>query len=272
MPELPEVETTCRGLKPAMLNKQITHVQVRQPKLRYPIPDDFSRQIEGCTVSAIRRRSKYILLDFNNGLTAIVHLGMSGRMVIDENTPPAKHDHVLFALEGGHEVRFNDPRRFGLMLLTPTNEIAQHKLIAALGPEPLEQNFNADYLYNALKKRKSAIKPTLMDSKLVVGVGNIYANESLFYSRINPATPANKTTRKQAHTLCANIKTVLKKAIVAGGSSLRDYKQTDGKLGYFQYDFAVYGREGKPCRTCTTPIRKITLGQRSTFFCPTCQK
>lgn len=268
MPELPEVETTLRGIEPLMVGSVLESVDVRVEKLRFPMPPELS-DLHDVKIIGGRRRSKYILLDLENGQTIMVHLGMSGRLVL--NRPPAKHDHVIFRMASGDHVTLNDPRKFGLVDLYKTADEAEHRLLKNLGPEPLTDAFNAAYLYGALCKRSTAIKPTLMDAKVVVGVGNIYANEALFRAKIHPAKPANKLTKKQVEVLVPEIKTVLKEAIEAGGSSLRDYQHSDGKLGYFQFNFLVYGREGQPCRVCGTPIQKITLAQRSTFFCPKCQ-
>jgi formamidopyrimidine-DNA glycosylase len=268
MPELPEVETTLRGLKPVLDSSPIAHIETRVPKLRYPIPD--VSHVSNVSVSQAYRRSKYIVLDFNNQHSCLIHLGMSGRLVL--NQPPKKHDHVIFHMNDGQHITLNDPRRFGMFLYEPTPCMQTHKLLTSLGPEPLTDAFHAEYLYTQLKRRQSPIKVVLMDAKLVVGVGNIYANEALFRCRIRPTRKACSITKAEAAQLCTEIKLVLDEAIHAGGSSLRDYVQSDGKLGVFQYNFFVYGLENTPCQVCTTPIRRITQAQRSTFYCPNCQK
>ncbi|MBI1363842.1 MAG: bifunctional DNA-formamidopyrimidine glycosylase/DNA-(apurinic or apyrimidinic site) lyase [Proteobacteria bacterium] len=271
MPELPEVETVRRGLEKKILHATLRGVTLRRPDLRFPIPPALGN-LQNTRLNALRRRAKYLLMDFDNGQTVLVHLGMSGRLVFaDAATPPAKHDHVLFHFDG-EDVRFNDARRFGVADMYPTVQEHTVPALAALGPEPLTDAFDGKYLLTSLKGKKSAIKTAIMDNTVVVGVGNIYASESLFRAGILPARAAGKLTRAQTDKLAGCIKDVLTEAIAAGGSSLKDYVQTDGSLGYFAHRFRVYGRDGQLCTVCGTSIRKVIIGQRSTFFCPVCQK
>lgn len=271
MPELPEVETVRRGLEKTLLNARLTGVTLRRPDLRYPIPPALG-QLANVRLIALRRRAKYLLMDFDNSHTALMHLGMSGRLTFaDAATPPAKHDHILFHFEET-DLRFNDARRFGFADFCLSEAISHNRHLAVLGPEPLTDAFDSEYLHTSLSGKKSAIKTTIMDNAVVVGVGNIYASESLFRAGIAPTRAAGRLTRPQTAALVTTIKQVLTEAIAAGGSSLRDYVQTDGSLGYFAHSFKVYGRDGHPCLTCATPIRKKIIGQRSTFYCPNCQK
>lgn len=269
MPELPEVETVVRGLERTLEGRKLTRAEKMRPDLRYPIPD--LTPLEGAQVLHCHRRSKYALIDFSNGQTLLLHLGMSGRVVFaSPNEPPVKHDHVVLTF-GNTQLRFNDPRRFGFVDIFPTQHQHSHKHLAHLGPEPLTDKFTFEGFYTALKKRQSPIKTTIMDNKLVVGVGNIYACEALFMAGIRPTTKAHRLAKGRIQKLHGAIVEVLEKAIAAGGTSLRDYVQTDGSLGYFQHQFKVYGRAGKPCQTCQTPIKIITQTGRSTFYCPQCQ-
>lgn len=270
MPELPEVETTLRGLLPHLEGATLTHVDIRAPRLRAPTPA--ASQLQGRTLTNLRRRNKYILADTDNGQTLILHLGMSGRLTLTEATAPLlKHDHVILRTSKGVEVRLHDPRRFGLFLLTPTATIATHTLIADIGPEPLTEAFNAKYLHATLARKNIPIKVALMDGRIVAGVGNIYASESLFHARINPLTPASGLTLKSLTKLIESVRITLNAAIAAGGSSLRDFAHSNGQLGYFQHTFQVYGRTGQPCHVCGTAITSQVLAQRSTFWCPHCQ-
>ncbi|NVK30231.1 MAG: bifunctional DNA-formamidopyrimidine glycosylase/DNA-(apurinic or apyrimidinic site) lyase [Gammaproteobacteria bacterium] len=268
MPELPEVETTLRGIRPYVENRTISKLIVRNRQLRWPVPKALidARDIE---IGAITRRAKYILLESSLG-TIVSHLGMSGSLrVITDNSRPRKHDHIDWLVAEGDKIRYHDPRRFGaLLLVTDTN---QDKLFSHLGPEPLSDAFNAEYLREAIKRKAAPIKPSLMDQKTVVGVGNIYASESLFMSGISPLTPANKLSATQLATVCDNIKYVLQRSIDQGGTTLRDFVNSDGKPGYFAQQLFVYGRHGETCRRCESKIEKITQAQRATFFCPTCQ-
>ncbi len=286
MPELPEVETTRLGLLP-VLQQTVAKVEVRNHAMRWPIPADLANTLQGLQLTQLRRRAKYILAEFSHANksiagTLLLHLGMSGRLcLLDRFYPPEKHDHVDIQFTDGRVIRLRDPRRFGAVLWIAQNGIDQngigndahqHPLLASLGPEPLTDAFTGAYLHQALQTRSTPIKTTIMDAHLVVGVGNIYASESLFRARIHPETPAKSLTRKQCDRLTQEIKQTLTEALEAGGSSLRDFFGADGNPGYFQQSYFVYGRTGEPCRVCTKPIVNIRLGQRSTFFCKSCQK
>ncbi len=281
MPELPEVETVRRGLAPVMQGAVIRHAAVNRPDLRWPFPPHMAARLTGQQVTALRRRSKYILVDLASGETLIIHLGMSGRMLISgqmigqfhENHPaPAKHDHVVLDMDNGARVTFNDARRFGAMDLTATQDTEKHWLIKDIGPEPLGNAFSETSLRARLKGRNTPIKTALLDQKNVAGLGNIYVCEVLHRAGINPTTLSGKLSGLRFASLVPIIRQVLTEAIDAGGSSLKDYRQTDGELGYFQHTFRVYDREGAPCATCATPIGRIVQSGRSTFYCPACQK
>lgn len=270
MPELPEVETVVRGLRPHLVGHRLTRVIARRPDLRWPLPPDLGQRLTGATVSAIRRRAKYGLLDTDRGDTLIFHLGMSGRFhqLVGE---PGKHDHVLIATDT-LTLAYNDHRRFGSMHLVPTNLVEQHPLLAGIGPEPLGDEFSGKSLAAAAKGKTASIKALILDQKTVAGVGNIYACEALFAARIAPTRPAGKIARPRLDLLAQIIRQVLESAIEAGGSTLKDHAQVSGELGYFQHSFTVYGQEGKPCPTCATPIRRVAQNGRSTFFCASCQR
>jgi len=283
MPELPEVETVRRGLSPAMLNAVISQASVNRPDLRWPFPDHMADRLTGARVIALRRRSKYILADLDTQETLLVHLGMSGRMTVSgdplgqfAHTHPQaqKHDHVVFDMDNGARITFNDPRRFGAMDLMSTDAAAAHPLLAKLGPEPLGNNFDDIYLIERLSKRNTPIKSALLDQRIVAGLGNIYVCEALFRAKISPLRKARDLGEIQVKSLVPIIRQVLSDAINAGGSSLKDFRQADGELGYFQHSFDVYGREGDVCHTpdCTTTIERITQSGRSTFFCSQCQR
>ena len=270
MPELPEVETTRLGLQPRLQGHRLVRIVVRNPRLRWPVPDDLETRLKGLTLHALRRRGKYLLFDFGTA-TQIVHLGMSGSLRFAEaDEPAALHDHVDWLFDDGTLLRLRDPRRFGAVLWTDT--VSAHPLLAHLGPEPLTPEFDAAYLYAQCQRRGAAIKQVIMDAQTVVGVGNIYASESLFHAGIRPATAARRLTRPACARLVAAIKQVLAAAIAAGGSSLRDYVHSSGELGYFQLQTKVYDRAGLPCKTCATTIRRIVQGQRASFYCPVCQR
>ncbi|WP_339782100.1 bifunctional DNA-formamidopyrimidine glycosylase/DNA-(apurinic or apyrimidinic site) lyase [uncultured Thalassospira sp.] len=280
MPELPEVETVCRGLAPVMEGHVLTTVVQRRPNLRTPFPDDFVARLTGRRVNQLTRRAKYVVAYLDDGQVLLIHLGMSGRMTViepagvDGALPVAgKHDHVDFVMETGVLVRFNDPRRFGLMALSHIDELATLPMLAGIGPEPLGNQFNAQMLADALAKRKSPIKTTLLDQRLVAGLGNIYVCEALFRSRIDPVRAANSLTPAETDLLYREIRDVLEDAIRAGGSSLRDHRQANGELGYFQHNFRIYGREGEPCIApeCDGTVGRLVQGGRSTFFCAKCQ-
>lgn len=278
MPELPEVETVCRGLAPVMEGHVLASVVQRRPNLRTPFPDDFVGRLTGRRIDQLTRRAKYVVAYLDDGQVLLIHLGMSGRMTVIEPgagvLPDAgKHDHVDFVMETGVLVRFNDPRRFGLMALSHVDELATHPMLAGIGPEPLGNQFNSHMLAEALAKRKSPIKTTLLDQRLVAGLGNIYVCEALFRSRIDPLRAANSLSLPEINLLYREIRDVLEDAIKAGGSSLRDHRQANGELGYFQHNFRIYGREGEPCITpeCDGTVGRLVQGGRSTFFCGKCQ-
>ena len=271
MPELPEVETTRRGLAPHLEGQLVEAVVIRHAMLRWPVPQQLATLLPGQRIRQILRRGKYLLFDTEAGWL-IVHLGMSGSLrVVPAATPPEKHDHFDLVLRNGQAMRMRDPRRFGAVLWAG-EDVMQHKLLLLLGVEPLTDDFNAEQLYQATRGRAAAIKLVLMDSHLVVGVGNIYANEALFAAGINPKTCANRLGRARLQRLVTAVNEILARAILAGGSSLRDFVKADGEPGYFQQEYAVYGRTDAPCRQCSRPIKQIRQGQRSTFYCTVCQR
>jgi formamidopyrimidine-DNA glycosylase len=271
MPELPEVETTLRGLAPHLLGQVITGVVVRQPHLRWPIPKRLPNLLPGLTIRSLSRRAKYLLLDCGIG-TLILHLGMSGSLrILAADTVAEKHDHFDLLLANGLLMRLRDPRRFGAVLWHE-GDPAQHPLLARLGPEPLEENFDGDYFYRVTRKRSAAIKLVIMDNHVVVGVGNIYANEALFRAGIRPQLASGRLSKPRCVRLVQTIRETLTEAIALGGSSLRDFVNSDGKPGYFQQHYWVYGRTGEPCHACGASIKQIKQGQRSSFYCPVCQK
>jgi formamidopyrimidine-DNA glycosylase len=274
MPELPEVEVTRRGIAPALTGQRVAQVIMRVPALRYPLPENLPDMLGGQRLAAVSRRGKYLLLDFGKG-HLLIHLGMSGSLrLVPANLAAEKHDHVdlVFGVEGAQlALRLRDPRRFGAMLWLPQDAPA-HPLLAVLGIEPLTDEFTAEWLRQELAGLAAAIKPTLMDSHRVVGIGNIYASESLFRAGIDPRTAAGRISLKRLQRLVPAIKATLAAAIDAGGSSLRDFIHSDGSSGYFQQQYFVYGRSGEPCRVCGRPIRELRQGQRATFFCAGCQR
>lgn len=270
MPELPEVETSCRGLRPHLLGQTVEDVRIHQPSLRWPVPKDLPRLLSGKCLSSIQRRGKYLLFDFGSGVM-LVHLGMSGSLrLVNPSEPRKKHDHVEWVF-GKLVLRLNDPRRFGAVLWAGESP-DQHPLLSHLGPEPLSPAFDGDYLYQRSRGRRSAIKSFLMDSSIVVGVGNIYANEALFDAGIRPSRAAGKVSRTRYRLLAAAVCEVLQRAIDSGGSTLRDFVNPEGVPGYFQQTLKVYGRAGEPCIECGEALKEIRLAQRSTVFCPVCQK
>jgi formamidopyrimidine-DNA glycosylase len=269
MPELPEVETTRRGIEPYAKGQVIEQVVVREARLRWPVEPNLCQVVSGQMIQSVNRRAKYLLLSTAVG-DVMIHLGMSGSLRIIDGQPPQKHDHLDIVLSNGKTIRFNDPRRFGSVLLNPINH--QHKLLASLGIEPLSDQFNSDYLWQIAHNRKVAIKTLIMNNHVVVGVGNIYAQESLFLAGIHPNRAANRISRVRLSCLVDIIKQVLTKAIKAGGSSLKDFTGADGKPGYFQQTLNVYGRNGADCNVCQKALKQLTIGQRTTVFCSTCQK
>ncbi len=271
MPELPEVETTRRGIAPHITGRRIVAVEVREPRLRWPIPSDIGKLAGGQKVSEVARRGKYLLLSLERG-TIILHLGMSGSLrVLHEAPEPGRHDHVDLVFEEGLRLRLTDPRRFGALLWSE-GAPERHKLLAGLGPEPLDEAFDGDYLFRRSRGRRVPVKAFLMDAKAVVGVGNIYANEALFMAGIRPDRPAGGISRTRYRRLAEYVRSVLEQAISQGGTTLRDFTDSEGRPGYFAQSLAVYGRGGMPCPACDTRLREIRIGQRSTVFCPRCQR
>ncbi|MEO3427711.1 bifunctional DNA-formamidopyrimidine glycosylase/DNA-(apurinic or apyrimidinic site) lyase [Pelagibius sp. CAU 1746] len=283
MPELPEVETVVRGLRPKLEGRRLKRVEQRRPDLRFPLPADFAKRLTGLRVERIGRRAKYMLVSLDDGQVLLCHLGMSGRMTIVE--PPArkgprggprppldKHDHVIFTTDAGVEVRFNDARRFGIMDLVDADALETHPLLRDLGPEPLGNDFNGPGLAAALKGKRSPIKAALLDQRVVAGLGNIYVCEAFYFAGISPRRQAYTVQGARAEKLAAAVRQVLTRAIEAGGSSLRDYVQADGELGYFQHEWSVYGREGEPCKACGAAIKRLVQSGRSTFYCSHCQR
>jgi formamidopyrimidine-DNA glycosylase len=270
MPELPEVETTRRGLEPVLRGRRIVAVRVRDRRLRWKLPAHFEKDLTGRRIRSIGRRAKYLLITTDGG-TLLVHLGMSGNLrAVSADEPVLPHDHVDLVLDSGKVIRFNDPRRFGSMHFI-AHDPAEHPLLRHLGPEPLSPEFSAAYLYRRTRRRKIAVKQLLMNATIVVGVGNIYASEALFRARVNPRRAAGRLTRAETVRLVAAIRRVLAAAIRVGGTTLRDYVNAEGLPGYFRQKLYVYEREGQRCRVCGTPIRQATQGQRSTYWCPSCQ-
>ena len=280
MPELPEVETVRRGLLPVMEGQVIASADVNRPDLRWPLPKGMAERLTGARVVSLNRRSKYILVELSTGETLLIHLGMSGRMLISgtmlgtfhhEHPAPQKHDHVVLHMQNGARITFNDARRFGAMDLMPTATAHLHPLLINLGPEPLGNHFDTFTLAGRLADRATPIKSALLDQTNVAGLGNIYVCETLFRARIAPTRLAGQISAAEIAILVPTIRQVLSEAIEAGGSSLKDFRQTDGELGYFQHRFQVYDRQGQPCPNCGSPIARLVQSGRSTYHCPTCQ-
>jgi formamidopyrimidine-DNA glycosylase len=270
MPELPEVETTRRGLAPHLVGRTVTALDIRQPRLRWPIPAALRKNLPGQRIDAVERRAKYLLVHTRAG-SALLHLGMSGSLrVLPAMTPVGAHDHVDWRLDSNRVLRFTDPRRFGSQLWQPIGKV--HPLLAGLGPEPLGDDFDGDRLWERSRGRSAAVKTFLMDQAIVVGVGNIYASEALFGAGIHPKRAAGSVSRARYARLADEVKRVLTHAITRGGTTLRDFLDPDGVPGYFEQELFVYGRDGKACKVCGTEIQVVTLGQRSTFYCPQCQR
>jgi formamidopyrimidine-DNA glycosylase len=271
MPELPEVETTRRGLEPWLLNQRVRGAVLRHRGMRWPVRADLPRLLAGHRIRSVGRRSKYLLLDCEAGWL-ILHLGMSGSLrVVPAGEPAGKHDHFDLLLDSGKALRLTDPRRFGAVLWQP-GEPGRHKLLRDLGPEPFDAAFDAAWLYRLTRGRTAPVKNLLMDSRVVCGVGNIYANEALFRAGMRPARAAGRTSRAECARLVHAVRTTLDDAIAAGGSTLRDFVHADGSPGYFQQHYFVYGRAGEACRRCGTPIKAVRIGQRSAFYCARCQR
>lgn len=270
MPELPEVETTRKGITPKTLNQTIRAIEIRHTQLRWPVDQQQTSKLPGLVITSIKRRGKYLLLETPQG-HIIIHLGMSGVLrVLPHDTPLKKHDHIDLVLENGYLLRYHDPRRFGAWIWY-TDDILTHPLLSKLGPEPLSESFNGPYLFQKTRQRKVAIKNLIMNSHVVVGAGNIYANEALFMSGIHPAKLAYRLTQKQAEVLCQNIKTVLARSIEQGGTTLKDFLTPDGQPGYFVQELNVYGKENQACPVCGKLIQKQVINQRASFYCPGCQ-
>ncbi|HEY1899085.1 MAG TPA: bifunctional DNA-formamidopyrimidine glycosylase/DNA-(apurinic or apyrimidinic site) lyase [Steroidobacteraceae bacterium] len=271
MPELPEVETTRRGLEPHLTGQTILRLTVREHRLRWPVDARLPQTLAGQRVESVDRRAKYLLLRLTHG-TVLWHLGMSGSLrLVPSNLPAAAHDHIDLALTSGHTVRFNDPRRFGSLHYV-TGDPQTHPLLAKLAPEPFDAAFDAQYLWSVARRRKVSIKQLIMNGQLVTGVGNIYASEALFQCGVRPRRTSHSLTRVEAERLVAAIRKVLRQAIRVGGTTLRDYVNPDGNPGYFRQQLFVYERADEPCRNCKTLVRVFTQGQRSTYYCPTCQR
>ncbi len=269
MPELPEVETTLRGIETALTGALVESLEVRDNRLRWPVPDDLAERIKGRRILSLQRRAKYILINFEHG-SLIWHLGMSGSMrIVDSSTSMRKHDHVDLQLSSKVVLRYNDPRRFGCVLWA--DDVLAHPLLKSLGPEPLCADFSGSYLYKKSRGRRVAVKSFIMDQKVVVGVGNIYASEALFLAGIRPNRQASRISRIRYETLAENTKQVLQNAIAQGGTTLRDFSQADGRPGYFEQQLHAYGRENQPCTQCGHAIRNQVIGQRASYYCPLCQ-
>ena len=269
MPELPEVETSRRGIEPWIVGQRITNVEIRERRLRWPVSHEIDENLPGKTITSVGRRAKYLLISVSGG-TAILHLGMSGHVtIVDRGSPAGIHDHVDIELESGHALRLRDPRRFGS--LHWSSDPYKHWLLKDLGPEPLGDEFSGDYLWRRSRGRRVAVKQFIMNAGIVVGVGNIYASESLFLARINPKRSAGRIALPRYEALVDAIRSVLQRAIRAGGTTLRDYYGGGGEAGWFQQELDVYGREDEPCHVCNRPITAIVQGQRATYYCKDCQ-
>ena len=270
MPELPEVETSRRGIEPFLVGERIDNIQIREPRLRWPVEAAVARNLSGQTIDSVTRRAKYLLINTSNG-SAMIHLGMSGSVyIVDRDTPASYHEHFDFDLASGKTLRYRDPRRFGSLHWTANP--AKHKLLKSLGPEPLGDEFSGEYLWERANGRSVSVKQFIMNANVVVGVGNIYASEALFLAGINPLRAAGRVARHRYEKLAESIRYVLQKAIDAGGTTLRDFYGGDGEAGYFKHELTVYDRADEPCLNCKHPISVIVLGQRSTYYCKRCQR
>ena len=276
MPELPEVETVRRGLEGRIVGKRIAHAEARRPTLRIPLPENFAARMTGRRFERLERRGKYILAYLDDGAVLIIHLGMSGRITLQGAgaEPAGRHDHVVFRMEDGTVATYNDPRRFGLMTMCREAEVDEHRLLASMGADPLGNEFNGPYLAARLKGKRTPIKAALLDQKIVAGLGNIYVCEALHISGLSPKRKAHTVGPARANALVDAIKTVLTHAISSGGSSLKDHRQTNGELGYFQHAFRIYGRKDKACKRCGSahPVKRLIQSGRSTFYCSHCQR
>ena len=281
MPELPEVETVRRGLAPVMEGREFSCVEMRRPDLRFPMPDRFVERLEGVCCERLGRRAKFLTAELSSGETLIMHLGMSGRFIVkgqdqarfaNHVASNAIHDHVVFEMEDGSVVTFNDPRRFGFMELMPTLDMTDSPRFAGMGPEPLSDAFDADYLTHRLRGKNTSIKAALLDQSIIAGLGNIYVCEALFRAGVSPKRLSKSVSGKRASRLVDAINAVIAQAIEAGGSSISDFTKADGSLGYFQHNFAVYGRENEPCIKCQSTVKRLVQSGRSSFFCSICQR
>jgi formamidopyrimidine-DNA glycosylase len=281
MPELPEVETVRRGLAPAMEGKRILRVQTRRKDLRFPFPENFNQRIEGARMKHLGRRAKYLVGELSNGEALIMHLGMTGRFTVSGIKPgkfhheageDEKHDHVVFEMQGGARVVFNDARRFGFMDLWPVDGLENYAPFSGMGPEPISNAFSGAYLAEAFKGKKTPVKSALLDQNVVAGLGNIYVCEALFRSGISPKKLAGAIRKDRLETLAVEVRKVIEEAIIAGGSTISDFRQSDGELGYFQHSFQVYDREGDACVVCAKPVKRMVQSGRSTFYCAGCQR
>jgi formamidopyrimidine-DNA glycosylase len=282
MPELPEVETVRRGLLPAMEGKRFLRVEIRRKDLRFPFPAKFNQRLEGARMQHLGRRAKYLVGELSTGEALIMHLGMTGRFTVSGKKAPGKfhhehgedekHDHVVFDMQGGTRITFNDARRFGFMELWRTDELGEYPGFKGLGPEPISNEFSGAYLKEAFEGKKAPVKAALLDQRVVAGLGNIYVSEALFRSGVNPKKLAGAIKRDKLERLAVEVRKVINEAIAAGGSTISDFGTPDGELGYFQHRFRVYDKEGKPCPTCAKPIRRLVQSGRSTFYCATCQR
>jgi formamidopyrimidine-DNA glycosylase len=281
MPELPEVETVRRGLAPAMEGKRVLRVETRRKDLRFPFPENFNQRIEGAKVTRLGRRAKYLVGELSNGEALIMHLGMTGRFTVFGKQKgqfhraageDEKHDHVVFDMSGGARVVFNDARRFGFMDLWPLDDLEAYAPFAGMGPEPISNEFSGAYLAEAFAGKKTPVKSALLDQNVVAGLGNIYVCEALFRSGISPKKLAGAIRKDRLETLAVEVRKVIEEAILAGGSTISDFKQADGELGYFQHSFRVYDREGEGCVVCAKPVKRLVQSGRSTFWCAGCQR
>jgi len=272
VPELPEVETVRRGLLRHLLGRRLVRVEVREPRLRRPVPAELAPALAGRRLERVERRGKYLLLTFAGKRVLLLHLGMSGRLLLDRPEPFSRHEHLRFGFEGGRRLSFIDPRRFGIVDLLAEAELERDPRLRALGPEPLAEGFDGTLLWCRLQGRRLGLKAALLDQTILAGLGNIYACEALYHARLHPLRPAGSLSRQGCRRLAAAIRHTLEAALAAGGSSLRDFVAADGMLGLFQHRFAVYGREGEPCGRCGRAIQRLREGGRSTFYCPKCQR
>ncbi len=273
MPELPEVETICRGLRSFVVGQKVVKVELREPRLRSRVNGDFSSQLLGRTILDVGRRGKYLLFRLEGGQVWLSHLGMSGKLIyVESSRPRDKHDHIIIQLNGGHELRFHDPRRFGLSMVIPEENLLPLSQMKNLGPEPFDYRFNAEYLYSIARNSRRRIRDLLIDQRVVAGLGNIYANEILYHAGIRPTTRAWKLGRSKVKRIAEIVPKLLNEAIRWSGTSFSDYRDAEDRLGEFQNHLRVYDREGEACRVCSTKIKRIPIGNRSAFYCPSCQR